>query len=122
MRYAWASFAILVSGIAHAENAWTEYGVGVPLRPLQGLTEVACEIDVTLHGAIASVEQRVRISNPGNEALGATTDFELPDGAQLVGLEVKHGASKADAALAVTGALASERVSAPDVIGADPAM
>ena len=123
MRLAWATLALLISGIAHAETAWSEYGAGVPARPMQELAQAACEIEITLHGAIASVEQRVRLANHSTtQSLAATADLVLPEGALLAGLEVKHGATRADAAVAVATGFASDRVMAPEVIGADPAL
>lgn len=118
MRLVWPILAV-TAGIAHAD-AWSEYGTGVPLRPASQLVEASCEIDVTLTGAIASVEQRVRLTNPGVEPLAATSELALPAGAQLVALEVKHGGGKAEPALAVAPHKA-ERVSSPAVLGADPA-
>lgn len=112
----------VTSGIAHADTAWSEYGAGVRLRSAEVLTETTCEIDVTLHGAIAEVEQRVRLANPGPDALAATTDFELPAGAQLVGLELGRGKGAASAAIAVAANPQTERVSSPAVLDADPAI
>jgi hypothetical protein len=122
MRLVWPFLLAFTSGIAHADGAWSEYGAGIALRPAEQLTESSCEIEVTLHGAIASVEQRVKLSNPGGDALAATGVLTLPQGAQLVGLEVKHGGRKAESAIAVSRAFGSDPISDPMVLGADPAM
>ncbi|HEX5060769.1 MAG TPA: hypothetical protein VFV99_15480, partial [Kofleriaceae bacterium] len=118
MRLIWPFLAV-TSGIAHADTAWSEYGVATPMRPATQLAEAGCEIEITLKGAIAEVEQRQRLTNPGPDPLAATTDFVLPAGAQLVGLELKLGSGKAEAALAVPAGYAVDRVSSPAVLGAD---
>ncbi len=122
MRFVWPAFLAVTAGIAHADNGWSEYGAAVKLRPAETLIEEACELDITLHGAIAEVEQRVRLANPGSDALAATMDFSLPVGAQLVGLELRRGNRAADAAVSVEREPPSEHVSSPSVLEADPAL
>jgi hypothetical protein len=119
MRLVWPLLA-LTSGIAHADTAWSEYGAGVRLRPAEVLAESGCELDVTLHGAIAEVEQRVRLSNSGDQPLAATTELTIPAGAQLVGLELRQGGRAADAALAVP--LGFEVMEGSSSLSPDPAL
>lgn len=119
MRLVWPLLAA-ISGIAHADS-WSEYGAATRIRPAAQLVEASCEIDVTLRGAIAEIELRERLANPGVDALAATRELELPAGAQLVALEVQHGTGKAASALAVRAPHERERVRSPDVLGADPA-
>jgi hypothetical protein len=121
----WPVLAI-TAGIAHADAAsWQEYGATTKLRTATQLVETSCELDVTVRGAIALVEQRQRLANTGLEPLAGTTELELPPGAQLVALEVQHGAQpgakKAQAALAVPAGSRTERVVDAAVVGADPA-
>ncbi|HEY5945839.1 MAG TPA: VWA domain-containing protein [Kofleriaceae bacterium] len=121
MRLVWALLAV-TTGIAHADSGWSEYDTPASLRPATQLVESACDLEVTLRGAIAEVEQRVRLTNPGPSALAATTELVLPDRAELVGLEVKQGSRAAQPAIAVPASFASDRVSSPAVLGADPAL
>jgi hypothetical protein len=121
MRLVWA-FLALASGIAHADSAWSEYGAGVSLRPAEVLYESGCEIDVRLRGAIAEVEQRVRLANSGQDPLAATTELTIPDGAVMVGLEYKQGTRAATAALAVSSTFQVEHVTNDNILAADPAL
>jgi hypothetical protein len=121
MRLVWLLLAV-TSGIAHADTAWSEYNATVRLRQAEAITEAACEIDVTLHGAIAEVEQRVRLANSGSEALAATTELTIPGRAVMVGLEHKQGSRAATAALAIDGLIKTEAVTDPRVLDADPAI
>jgi hypothetical protein len=110
------------SGIAHADTAWDEYSANVRLRSAEAITETACEIDVKLHGAIAEVEQRVRLANQATEPFAATTVLAIPADAVMVGLEYKEGNRAASAALAVTTGAQTERVTSPTVLDGDPAL
>ena len=112
---------VVTASIAHAD-VWSEYGTTTRLRPVSQLVEAACDVDVTFHGAIVQVEQRQRLANPGPEALAATTDFTLPAGAQLIGVELQQAGARYVAALSVRAPLTSERVSSAAVLGADPAV
>jgi hypothetical protein len=59
----------LGAGSAHAEPSLDEYGAGAAPGPFQQLVQTACEVDVELRGAVATVELRQRIANPGPSAL-----------------------------------------------------
>lgn len=121
MRLVWPALAV-TAGIAHADTPWSEYGAATRMQRMAQLAEAGCDIDVTLRGAIVEVEVRQRLKNTGLEPLAATRELALPAGAQLVALEVAHGTRKAQSALAVNRAFRTERVSDPDVLGADPAV
>jgi hypothetical protein len=56
-------FAGLASeaAISRAESSLDEYGAGAALRPAHQLVETACEVDVELRGAVATVELHQRI-------------------------------------------------------------
>ncbi|HEY5925215.1 MAG TPA: VWA domain-containing protein [Kofleriaceae bacterium] len=123
MRLVWATLITFASGIAYADTGWSEFGNGHPLERAVAIEETACELDVTLHGAIAQVEERMRITNPGHNSYGAVTELELPLGAQLVALEIKHGkATRAETARAVATGFKTERTTSEDVIAPDPAL
>lgn len=113
---------VAMCGIAHADTAWSEYGAGVARRPAAQLVQNACDVDVTLRGAIAQIERRETLTNGSGAPLAATTDFRLPAGAQLVGLEVKLGNRKAEAALPVKAGFKREWVTDRTVLGPDLAV
>jgi len=109
--------------VAHARGAFDEYGGGIAQRPAEQLQETACELDLELRGAVAVVEQRQRIANPGATALAASLEQELPAGAQVIGLALREaGAAAAQAALPVDAASPSIRGGAPGLDGVDPAL
>lgn len=120
MRRVCAVLAI-TCGIAHADSPWSEYGATTRLRSAVQVVETACEIDVTLRGAIAEVALRRRIKNTGPGALAAATELEIPSGAQLVALEVQHGNGKPASALAVSRTSPTDTINDASVLGADPA-
>jgi hypothetical protein len=111
----------VTAGAAHAETSWSEYGAITKMRPASQLVETACDVEVTLRGAIVEVELRQRLKNTGLEPLAASSELEIPVDAQLVALEVQHGSRKAEPALAVSRGFTSDRVNDPSVLGADPA-
>lgn len=114
-----AVLVVTTTSLTHA-GPWSEYGVAQPLRPAEQLAEAGCEMSIELRGAIAEVEVRQRLTNPGPAALAATTELELPDGAQLIGASLQRGRSKFEAAVSVTLSGAEERVMSPGVLGSDP--
>ncbi len=102
---------------------WSEFGVAQPLRPAEQLTEASCDMSLELRGTIAEVEIRQRITNPGPAALAASTEFELPPGAQLTGMSLQRGRGKVEAAIPVTTwSGADEKVVSRDVLASDPAL
>jgi hypothetical protein len=108
--------------VAHARGAFEEYGAGISQRPAEQLREAACELDVELRGAVAVVELRQRIANPGASDLAASLEHELPAGAQVIGLAVREGGAKAAAAaLPVDATSPSIRGATPGIEGVDPA-
>ncbi len=117
----YASVLVVTTSAAGAAP-WSEFGVAEPLRPSQQLVEAACDISVEMRGAIADVEVRQRLTNPGPAAFAAVTEFELPAGAQLIGMSLQRGKGKAEAALPVTSWAATERAASPKVLGSDPAL
>ena len=91
IRVVLAIVAVIGSGtLAHAAPSLEEYGADAAPRPLHQLVPSACEVDVELRGAVASVELRQRIANPGPRALAASYEFELPRGAALIGATDEH--------------------------------
>jgi hypothetical protein len=115
----YATVLVVTTGVADAN--WSEFGVADPMRPAQQLVEASCELAVDLHGALAEVTQRQRLTNPGPATLGAMTEFSLPVGAHLVGVAVQRD-KKVEAAIPVTEWKRSERVQSEKVLGSDPAL
>jgi hypothetical protein len=107
--------------VAHARGAFDEYGPGTSQRPAELLQEAACELDVELRGAVAVVELRQRIANPGAAPMAASLEQELPAGAQVIGLSLREGRGAAAAALPVDATSPSIRGDAPGIDGVDPA-
>jgi len=117
----YAAVLVVTTGVASA-GPWSEFGAGEPLRPAQSLVESSCDISVEIRGGIAEVELSQRISNTGAVPMAATTEFELPEGAQLIGLSLQRGKGTSEAAIPVTAWKGTERVTAEKVLGADPAI
>jgi Mg-chelatase subunit ChlD len=107
---------------AQARGAFDEYGAGIPQRPAETLRETACELDLELRGAVAVVELRQRIQNPGAAPLAASLEHELPAGAQVTGLSIREGGAPAAAALPVDAHSPSIRGASPGIDGVDPAL
>ena len=90
-------------------------------RPTQ-LYEATCDLDLELRGAVATVELRQRIVNPGPEALAASYEFDLPGGAMVTGFSLRS-AGGVEQALAVPGGVPHRRGRVKRaVLGADPAL
>ncbi|MCW5805484.1 MAG: VWA domain-containing protein [Deltaproteobacteria bacterium] len=102
------------AGVA-AASGLEEYSPHIEPRPSSQLYEAACDADITVAGAVATVEMRQRIVNPGPEAMAASYEFTLPAGAVITGAAVK-----ADAALAVPAKAPAVHAGNADVLGADP--
>ncbi len=107
-----ATAALLLS----ARVAWADTTLGG-----DGLFEATCDIDVDMRGALAQVEVRQRIVNPGQSEMAATYDFDLPRGATITGFTFK-GDRGAEQALAIPGAFSTVDVNARLAIGVDPAL
>lgn len=122
MRCAIATCAVLaaVGGSARADSTWDEYAQGDSPRPLDQLTESACDIDLSLRGAIAEVEMRQRLANPGPALLAATSILELPPGAQLVEVAAQPDRKKTERSIVVDSAITSDLVESEAVLGPDP--
>ena len=118
----YACVLVITTGAAQAAPPWSEFGVAEPLRPAQQLVEAACDLSVELRGAIADVEIRQRLTNPGPGALAAVSEFELPAGAQLIGMSLQRGKGKVESALPVTAWTGTDRTTSSKVLGADPAI
>jgi hypothetical protein len=114
-----AGWILAAAAIAHAEPALDEYGSGDAPHPAQQLASAACNLGVELHGAVATVELRERIANPGPLALAASYEFELPPGAALIGAAIK-AAGAPEPALAVPAPFSTTTVDASGVLGPDP--
>jgi hypothetical protein len=102
--------------VAHA-TTFDEYTHGTEPRPAEQLYEAACDLDVDLRGAIATVDMRQRIVNPGPQAMAAIYEFELPSGAVVTGMT-----ANGEKALAVPASFKSAEADSSDVLGADPAV
>ena len=84
------------------------------------LFEAACDIDVDLRGAVAQVEVRQRLANPG-PAEAASYEFDLPRDAVITGLTVR-GDGAPETALPISGAFSSVDAAERPVLGPDPAL
>jgi Mg-chelatase subunit ChlD len=107
------------AAIAHAEPALDEYGAGAAPGPFQQLVQTGCEVDVELRGAAATVELRQRIVNPGPGALAASYEFELPQGAALIGAAIELDGAP-EPAIAVPAQFSTTAVDSAGVLGPDP--
>ncbi len=110
---------VLLAGSASFAQAggFEEYAPGTTLRPAAQLYEAACDVDVELRGAVALIEVRQRIANPGPRPLAAIYSFTVPTGGVITGLTVGGVA-----ALGVPAASSTADVESADVLGADPAL
>ena len=120
---AMAAVLVVTGGTSRADpadSAWSEYALAEPAQPLSQLTEAACDVDVSLRGAIAEVEMRQRLANPGPALLAATSVLELPHGAQLVEVAAQPDRKKAERSIMVGAAITSDTITSDAVLGADP--
>ncbi len=112
------------AGAAHdaqARGAFDEYGAGI-LAAAGGdaAGDGVRNSDIELRGAVAVVELRQRIQNPGAAPLAASLEHELPAGAQVTGLSIREGSAPAAAALPVDAHSPSIRGASPGIDGVDP--
>ena len=115
--------AVLVLSVqaARAETSLAEDSETTASRPSLQLFEAACDIDVDLRGALAVVEVRQRIVNPGPSEMGATYEFDLPRGATITSFSYA-GERGAEQALAIPGRFSSIDFDSRPMIGVDPAL
>ena len=115
--------ALVIAGSATIAQATTfeEYASGVAARPAWQLYEAACDLEVELRGAVATVELRQRVVNPGPQAMAAIYEFDLPSGAVVTSFAVRVRGG-VESALAVPTTFRTAEIDSPDVLGADPAM
>jgi hypothetical protein len=109
-----AAVLAVTSGVAHA--GWSEYGDGVPARPLEDLRET-CDLAVVIRGGIVEGELHARLENTGSAPRAAVLDLELPARAVATGLTAGR-----EGALPVPAPVTSDSVPRTGVIGADPAL
>jgi Mg-chelatase subunit ChlD len=121
MKLAAAAAFFASASLAHAETSLTEDAPGMLPQPSTQLFEAACDIDVDLHGAVAQVEVRQRIVNPGPDALAATYELDLPRGATLTGFSLRTDGPP-ETALPISGAFTSVDAATRPVLGVDPAL
>jgi len=114
-----AGLILASAALAHADVSLDEYGDGGAPHPARQLLSAGCDVDVELRGAVATVELRERIVNPGPAALAARYELELPRGAVLVGAAIRHGGA-AEPALAVPAQFSTTVVDSAAVLGPDP--
>ncbi|HEY4238878.1 MAG TPA: VWA domain-containing protein [Kofleriaceae bacterium] len=116
------ALALAMLGGTVRADAFEEYGARGKPRPAGQLGETACEIEVELRGALATVELRQTFSNPGPEQLAASYEFALPKGAVLVGAAFTGDLHNVpDAALAVRADTSVAIAHDGDPLGPDPA-
>jgi hypothetical protein len=117
-----ATAALLLSvQEAGAETSLFEDTAGLSPAASQQLFEAACDIDVEIRGALAQVEVRQRIVNPGPTEMAATYEFDLPRGATLTGFTFR-GDKGAAQALPIPGKFTTVDFDARPMIGIDPAL
>ncbi|MGE0868070.1 MAG: VWA domain-containing protein [Kofleriaceae bacterium] len=108
------------AGTATADVAFDELGAGIDRRPASSLVETRCDLDVRLHGAVATIEVRQRIANRGARALGAIYELDLPANATLTDFAIGSRGT-ALRAVPVVGPFSTVNI-ASDVLGVDPAL
>lgn len=117
-----AMCAVLLGGApAWAETSLEEDAPGRPSQPSSQLYEAACDIDVELRGALALVEVRQRIVNPGPTEMAATYELDLPRGAAITGFSYR-GERGVEQALPIPGRFTSVSLDERPMIGVDPAL
>jgi hypothetical protein len=119
MRHVLAVLA-LTTHVASADSPWLEYSSAQPVQPATQLVESSCELNVELHGALAEVTVSQRLTNPGPAALAATMDFDLPSGAQLIGVTAQRRGAKTATAVAIPALHLTEKLAAGATLGSDP--
>ncbi|MBA3502136.1 MAG: VWA domain-containing protein, partial [Deltaproteobacteria bacterium] len=108
--------AVLASVSSASANAtFDEYSETVRQQPAFQLFEASCDVDIELRGAVATIETRQRIVNPGQTPLAAMLQLPLPAGGQVT----RFGA-RGDRGLVVDAHSPSIEGASP-VLGVDPA-
>jgi hypothetical protein len=115
MKQAAGLLVLLGASSASASAVFDEYSNDVRQQPATQLFEAACDIDVDLRGAIATIEIRQRIVNPGPTALAALLEMPLPAGGQ-----VTRFATRGDRGITVDANSPTVEGGTP-VLGIDPA-
>lgn len=118
-----AAIGLLVGAMsaAHAKVAFDEYSAGNAPRPAQQVHEASCDIEVSFRAAIATVEVRQRIVNPGPGASAVSYEHEIPKHAQVVGFSMR-GEGGVETALPVDRVSPSIEGRTPGINGVDPAI
>jgi VWA domain-containing protein len=114
-----AGLILASAALAHADVSLDEYGGGGAPHPARQLVSAACDVNVELRGAVATVELHERILNPGPVALAASYELELPRGAVLIGAAIRRD-GVAEPALAVPAQFSTTVVDSAAVLGPDP--
>ncbi|MEO8700520.1 MAG: VWA domain-containing protein [Kofleriaceae bacterium] len=121
MKLAALCFVALGIPAAHA-TSFEEFGPGQRVREAVQLYEAACDLDIDVKGAVASVEMKQRIVNPGPQPMAAIYEHGLPAGAVVTGFAIKHGKGAVETSIAVANGFRTADVDSADVLGADPAI
>lgn len=112
----------VTAGTAGAGRTLFEYGAALPMRQAEQLVETACDLSIELRGAIADIEVRQKLKNPGPAELGAVAELDVKPSMQLIGMTIQKGRGKPEAGIQVSAPIKSERVTSPQALGADPAI
>ncbi len=107
---------VLASSTAFADATFDEYSDRVHQQPAAQLFEASCDIDVEVRGAVATIEIRQRIVNPGPGDLAALLELPLPAGGQIT-----RFATRGDRGIAVDTSSPSTEGATP-ALGVDPAL
>jgi hypothetical protein len=110
-----AVLVLVVASSAHASATFDEYSDAVRQQPAAQLYEASCDIAIELRGALATIDTRMRIVNPGPDAMAAFFELPLPRGGQ-----VTRFASRGERGIAVPAHAPSVEGASP-VLGVDPA-
>ena len=105
---------LLTSASAHASAVFDEYSDTVRQQPATQLFEASCDISVDLRGAIATIDVRQRIANPGPSEMAALLELPLPAGGQ-----VTRFATRGERGIVVNAH--PETTEGTPVLGIDPA-
>lgn len=111
------ALAILVTArAALADTTLLEYDANLPPVPATRISEMSCELDVQLRGAVATGELRQRLASQG-PGLAASYELDLPAGATITGFS-----AAGVRAVPVPGEFRSVGVDERPMFGADPAV
>ena len=115
-----ATVLATLAGSAHA-TTFEEYANKRAPAPAQSVYEAACDLEVHLQGAVASIEQRQKIVNGGGQPLAFIYEHVLPEGAVVSGFALRTRAG-IETAIAVPEQFRTEAVESADILGPDPAV